>query len=234
LPAASGSGARRLLSGLGETASRSNLLEPVKTEIAGVIGLLEERFGGQEALPAEFVRMLHRCAVRWYRHVKGMPGRNNSLAVDIAFNLELAGFDELAADLFEAIVCLENGAFRASRLMSRVALGKALVGAGAPGETLESRLGRAKETGLITSSDMRSAIANHGASEESADEGGSSAESALGITLRLCKKLLRAEIGEGLRKASAAFRSPAGLRASIAILPAPSADGAGSEQFHQK
>ena len=213
------SDAEKLLDRLSDTASRCSALEFLCPEIKDVSRLLDEKAGVAGKLPDDLLPFLGRCARRWFGRVRELPKKSNSLAVDIAFNLELAGCGELAADLYEAIICMENGAFRASRLMSRHALEKALIRAGAAGEDLEGRLGWAKKAGLVTASDMRSALANFRVAEGTEDEDASSAEWALDISLRLSKKLLRQRIEQGLLGAS----RPA------AFQPARSADRAGSE-----
>ena len=162
---------KRLLGRLHETALRSEALVPLCAEVADVARLVDEKTGGTGRLDDGLAALLDRCAKRWFQRVRELPRHRNSLAVDIAFNLELAGLEELSADLYEAILCLEAGAFRASRLMSGRALDKALEKAGAAGEALERRLARAKETGLITSSDLRSAIANFAGTPGASDPG---------------------------------------------------------------
>jgi len=197
--------AGRLLARIRDTAWRCSALESFCPEIDDVSRLLAEKAGG--GLPPDLDRFLGRCARRWFGRVRELSRKNNSLAGDIAFKVELAGLEDISADLYESLLCLESGAFRASRLMSRRALEKALIRAGAAGDDLEGQLGWAKKAGLVTSSDMRSALANHG--RETEDEDASSAEWALDITLRLTKKSLRAELEEGLRRASVEFGSPA-------------------------
>ena len=210
----------RLLGRLHETALRSETLVPLCAEVEDVARLVDEKTGGAGRLDDGMAALLDRCARRWFQRVRELPHRRNSLAVDIAFNLELAGLEEISAGLYEAILCLEAGAFRASRLMSRLALGKALEKAGAPGGTLEARLGRARECGLVTSADVRSALANFGDADcpgrggqecegrgcdgQEFDEDASLAEWALETALRLAKKLLKAELEAGLRRAMAA------------------------------
>jgi len=204
------SDAGKLLDRLHEAASRCSALEFLCPGIADVLRLLTEKAGGGD-LPADFHQFLGRCAKRWFGMVRELSRKSNSLAVDIAFNLELAGQQDLSADLYESLLCFESGAFRASRQMSRRALEKALLEAGAPEtDSLERQLAWAKGTGLITSSDLRSAIANHKDAKDPKDEDASSAEWALDSTLRLAKKLLRAEIEEGLRRASGVFGKPVG------------------------
>ncbi len=216
-PSGKGAGdAARILARLHETASRSEGLGPFVAEVADVMRLVDEGSKGGGPLEEGLPLLLDRCAKRWFQRVRELPRHRNSLAVDIAFNLELAGLEEISADLYEAMLCLEAGAFRASRLMSARALDKALDKTGATGESLGQRLGRARETGLIASADVRSALANLGGEEASSGDGpecdgdGSLAEWALETALRLAKKLLRQRIEESLLLASGARCDPAG------------------------
>lgn len=197
------SDAGKLLGRLHDTASRCSALESFCPEIDDVSRLLAEKAGGAGRLPDDLLPFLGRCARRWFGRVRELAKKGNSLAVDIAFNLELAGMEDISSDLYESLLCLEAGAFRASRMMSRRALEKALVRAGAPGQDLEGRLGWARKAGLATSSDARSAVANLEPAEEGGGEDASSAEWALDISLKVVKKLLRAGIEDGLRRAMA-------------------------------
>jgi hypothetical protein len=223
--------AMRVLARLRETASRSEKLVQFGAEIGDVARLLEERTRGTGRLEEGLAVLLERCAKRWFQRVRELPKRQNSLAVDIAFNLELAGLEGIAADLYEAIVCLEAGAYRASRLMSCRALEVALNEAGAPGGELGSRLGWARGNGLIGAADVRSALASFEGTEVPdagertgagkgpdgpedgrgpEEEDCSSAEWALETALRLSRKLLRQRIEEGLLGASRAISASAG------------------------
>ena len=208
--------AGRILDRLRETASRSESLEPLCREIDDVARLLEERANGGGRPEEGLASLLEGCAKRWFQRVREMPKRRNSLSVDIAFNLELAGLSDISADMYEALICLEAGAFRASRLMSGRALEKALDGAGASGDRLEGRLERAKEMGLLTAADLRSALANHGDVDVSEAGNGpedgdcSSAEWALESAHRLVKKLRRSRIEEALLRAARADIDKAG------------------------
>jgi hypothetical protein len=199
--------AGRILDRLRETASLSEGLEPFSREIDDVARLLGERTKCGGRLEEGLASLLEGCAKRWFQRVREMPKRRNSLAVDIAFNLELAGQDEIAAGLYEAILCMEAGAFHASRLMSGRALDSALGKAGAAGGDLPARLAKAREAGLITAADARPALACFGGAGRPGDGGepddGSSADWALETALRLTKKLLKAELDAGLRRTMA-------------------------------
>jgi hypothetical protein len=208
--------AKRILVRLHETALRSESLEPFCNEVADVLRLLEERTNVEGRMEEGLASLLEGCARRWFQRVREMPKRRNSLGVDIAFNLELAGLSDIAADMYEALICFEAGAFRASRLMSRRALDRALEKAGAAGEDLGTRLRRAKEAGLLNAADLRSALANHSGAQRTAGENGpeegdcSSAEWALESAHRLVKKLLRSRIEEALLRAARADIDKAG------------------------
>lgn len=208
--------AGRILDRLRETASRSESLEPLCREIDDVARLLGERANGGGRPEDGPARLLEGCAKRWFQRVRELPKRRNSLGVDIAFNLELAGLGDIAADLYEALICLEAGAFRASRLMSGRALQSALGKAGAGGDDLQTRLRRAKVMGLLGAADLRSAEANHGGADVAGegtgpeDGDGSLAGWALESALRLSKKLLRTRIEEALLRGPGADRSRAG------------------------
>ncbi len=198
----------KLLDRLRETASRCSELEFLGPEISDVQRLLAEKSGGGGgSLPADPVPLLGRCARRWFQRVRELPRRRNSLSVDIAFNLELAGMEDIAGDLYEGIACIDAGASRAARTMARRALDGALEKAGAPAGALEARLCLARRGGLVTPADVRFALANLGEGEgpgsgrEGTDAGAQTAEWALEASVRPVKKLLRADIEAGLRRA---------------------------------
>jgi hypothetical protein len=143
-----------------------------------------------------------------------MPGRSNALALDITFSVELAGFGDIACDLFEAVVCMENGAFRASGMMSRLAMEKALEAAGAPQcDSLDGKLEWARNSGRISSADQRCALVNPepGRTGESDHD---RSERALATAVRLAKKALSREMESTLTVAASSFSERWRLHAS--------------------
>lgn len=228
----------RILTELSKTASRSNLLEPLCQEISDISALLDQRSKEDSGLSPELRRLVSGSARRWLRRVKALPNRSNALAMDIFFNIELAGLTkftgtprasarggmengelretppptggggivDIASDLFEAAVCLEHGAYRASGMMSVAAMEKALREAGAAGEgSLEFLLEWARRSGRLTAADQRCALASLGPGR-SGDWDGLSSEGALATAVRLVKKALRGEIEKALLEAAEKFR----------------------------
>lgn len=195
---------KRILSALAQTASRSNLLEPFCKEIEDVLAMLDERTKEEDPISRELRRLIAGCARRWLGRVKDMPRGNNALAMDITFSLEMAGYGDMASDLFEAVVCLENGAYRASGMMSVMAMDKALRAAGAPLGTLEIQLGWAKRVGRLTAADQRCANASLRPGR-TGDWDRTSAEGAAETVVRLAKKVLSKEMELALLEAAKVF-----------------------------
>jgi len=195
---------KRILGALAQTASRSNLLEPLGKEIADVLAILDGRTKEEDSISPQLRRLLRGCARRWLDRVKDMPCRSNALAMDITFNIEMAGFGDIAADLLEAIVCMENGAFRASGMMSLVVMQKALEAAGAPAGRLEGQLGWARDDGRITPADTRCALANLRPGR-TGDWDRTSAGGAMETAVRLAKKALSKEMERALQEAANSF-----------------------------
>jgi hypothetical protein len=197
--------AMRLLGRLQETASRCEALGALGAEIGDVARLVEERTGAGEGPGEAMTALLSGCARRWFQRMREAPKRRNSLAVDIAFNLELAGMEEVSACLYEAIICLEAGAFRASRMMSRAALEAALDEAGAPAGCMQVRMDWARREGLVSSADLRSALVSFGRPEDGTateDREMDSAGWALETAHRLARKLLGPKTKEALLRAA--------------------------------
>jgi hypothetical protein len=196
---------KRILSALAQTASRSNLLEPFCKEIEDVLAMLDERTKEEDPISRELRRLIAGCARRWLGRVKDMPRGNNALAMDITFSLEMAGYGDIASDLFESIVCMENGAFRASGMMSVLAMEKALRAAGAPkGTPLEIQLGWAKRVGRLTAADQRCANASLRPGR-TGDWDQTSAEGAVQSAVRLAKKVLSKELEQAMLEAANSF-----------------------------
>lgn len=195
---------KRILSTLAQTASRSNLLEPFCKEIADVSAILDARTKEENPISRELRRLIGGCARRWLGRVKDMPRGNNALAMEITFSLEMAGYGDIASDLFEAIVCMENGAFRAGGMMSLRAMEKALEAAGAPQGPLEIQLEWAKDDGRITPADTRCALANLRPGR-SGDWDQTSAGGAVQTAVRLAKKALSKEMERALQEAANSF-----------------------------
>jgi hypothetical protein len=195
---------RRVLSALAQTASRSNKLEPFCKEIADVLAMLDERTKESDSISRELRRLIVGCARRWLGRVKDMPRGNNALAMDITFSLEMAGYGDMASDLFEAVVCLENGAYRASGMMSVMAMDKALMAAGAPQGPLEIQLGWAKRVGRLTAADQICANASLRPGR-TGDWDQTSAEGAAETSVRLAKKVLSKGLEKGLLEAAKTF-----------------------------
>jgi len=196
---------KRILSALAQTASRSNLLEPFCKEIADVLAMLDERAKEEDPISMELRRLNQGCSRRWLGRVKDMPRGNNALAMEITFSLEMAGYGDIASDLFESIVCMENGAFRASGMMSVLAMEKALRAAGAPkGTPLEIQLGWAKRVGRLTAADQRCANASLRPGR-TGDWDQTSAEGAVQSAVRLAKKVLSKELEQAMLEAANSF-----------------------------
>jgi hypothetical protein len=125
--------------------------------------------------------------------------------MDITFNIEMAGFKDIASDLFEALVCLENGAYRAGGMMSVAAMQKALEAAKATqGQTLKVQLEWAKESGRMGPQDLRCALVNLWPGR-TGDWEQASSEGAVETAVRLAKKVLFREIERGLLEAAGQF-----------------------------
>jgi hypothetical protein len=173
-------------------------------ELADVLALLDERTKETDSISRELRRLIGGCARRWLGRVKDMPRGNNALAMEITFSLEMAGYGDIASDLFEAIVCMENGAFRAGGMMSLRAMEKALEAAGAPQGPLEIQLEWAKDDGRITPADTRCALANLRPGR-SGDWDQTSAGGAVQTAVRLAKKALSKEMERALQEAANSF-----------------------------
>lgn len=202
-----------MLSVLRQVAMQTAGLEGVALDLSGVLELAGTRFGEGDGLPPDFVRFLKEACRKWYGGICGLSSANHKLAFGIAFNLDLSGQHEVARELYEAVVDIENGACRSCVLMCRRALDKALAKKGAKADApLSEQLAWARATGLIGARELVAAESAFGRRTETdrvageweeVDEG--RAGLTLRTTVRLVGMILAAEIDSGMTGAMGEF-----------------------------
>ena len=202
-----------MLSVLREVALHTAGLEGVAVDIAGVLDLAGARFREGEELPRDFLRFLKEANRKWYGGLCQVSSGNHKLAFDIAFNMDFPGQREVARELYEAVVDLENGAFRSCVLMCRRALGTALVKKGArAGSPLNDQLAWARGMKFVGARELVAAESAFGRGTEK-DGGAGGAEEVderragltLRTTIRLAGMILAAEIDAGMAGAMGEF-----------------------------